>query len=378
MTRFKISSQKQIAARLLAWYSKHKRDLPWRHTDDPYRILLAEFMLQQTQVATVIPYYHRFLDRFPTVCDLANASRDDVLKAWEGLGYYARARNLHKAAHAIATDFAGAVPDTYDELKSLPGFGPYTTAAVLSIAYDRDHAVLDGNVIRVVTRVFDIRDDVAQTRVKNQLWNLAEALLPKGDAGTYNQAIMELGATVCTPKNPACNRCPLQTYCAAYKAGDPQRLPVKAKQKPRAHHALCAGIVWHKDKVLIAQRPENGLLGGLWEFPAGTQQAGESLQDTCMRGIRETAGIHIAIDDRYRTVKHAFTHFSITLHTFQCRYVKGKARALTCDNLAWVALARLNAYAFSRTSRKLIDYLQQDDQRDLFSPSNSGVGKAGI
>ena len=360
-----ISSQ--IATRLLAWYRKHKRDLPWRHTDDPYRILLAEFMLQQTQVDTVIPYYHRFLDRFPTVGDLANASQDDVLKAWEGLGYYARARNLHEAAHAIATDFAGTVPSTYDDLKSLPGFGPYTTAAVLSIAYDRDHAVLDGNVIRVLTRLFDIRDDTTQTAVKNRLWELAESLLPKGAAGDYNQAIMELGATVCTPKKPACVRCPVQKYCAAHKAGDPQSLPVKAKKKPRPHHTLCAGIAWHDDKVLITKRPRNGLLGGLWEFPAGTRRDGESLQNTCTRGLWETAGIQVAIDGRYRTVKHAFTHFSITLHAFQCRYVKGKARPLACDDLAWVALKGLNTYAFSRTSRTLIDHLQQDDLCDLFS-----------
>ena len=225
-----MTHSSQIAPRLLAWYREHKRDLPWRHTDDPYRILLAEFMLQQTQVDTVIPYYHRFLDRFPTVADLAKASQDDVLKAWEGLGYYARARNLHKAAHAIATDFAGDVPKTYGELKSLPGFGPYTTAAVLSIAYDLDHAVLDGNVIRVLTRLFDIRDDVTQTRVKNRLWELAQALLSKGEAGDHNQAVMELGAMICTPKNPACDRCPVQKYCAAHKAGDPQSLPVKAKK----------------------------------------------------------------------------------------------------------------------------------------------------
>ena len=365
----KISAQKrtQIATHLLTWYGENKRDLPWRQTKDPYRILLSEFMLQQTQVDTVIPYYHRFLDRFPTVHDLANASQDDVLKSWEGLGYYSRARNLHKAAHSISTDFSGTVPNTYDTLKSLPGFGPYTTAAVLSIAYDCDHAVLDGNVIRVLTRLFNIRDDVTQTRTKNELWDIADKLLPQGDAGDYNQAVMELGATVCTPKNPDCANCPVQKQCAIYKTGDPTTLPVKAKKKPRPHHSMSAGIVWQDNKVLITQRPENGLLGGLWEFPAGTQQSDESLQDTCIRGIKESVGIDIEINDRYRTVKHAFTHFSITLHTFQCHKVKGKIRPLTCDKAIWAPLSDLNTYAFSRTSRKLIDYLQRENQPDLFS-----------
>ncbi|MDP6042740.1 MAG: A/G-specific adenine glycosylase, partial [Candidatus Latescibacteria bacterium] len=342
-----ITSQKRtrLSQNLLSWYRQNKRDLPWRKTSDPYRILLSEFMLQQTQVDTVIPYYHRFLKRFPTVHDLASASQNDVLKAWEGLGYYSRARNLHKTAHSISTDFAGNVPNTYDELKSLPGFGPYTTAAVLSIAYDKDHAVLDGNVIRVLTRLFNIRDDVTQTQVKNQLWDLAQKLLSKGDAGDYNQAVMELGATICTPRSPNCSACPIASSCAAKKTGTPETLPIKAKKKPRPHHTMSAGIVWRDDKVLITQRPENGLLGGLWEFPAGTQQSGESLQDTCIRGIKDTTGVDIKIVDRFRTVKHAFTHFSITLHTFQCRYTKGKTQSLTCDNFVWVPLSKIETYA---------------------------------
>lgn len=364
-----ITSQKRarINRHLLDWYRKNKRNLPWRQTRNPYRILLSEFMLQQTQVDTVIPYYHRFLDRFPTVHDLANASQDDVLKAWEGLGYYSRARNLHKAAHSISTDFDGNVPNTYDELKSLPGFGPYTTAAVLSIAYDRDHAVLDGNVIRVLTRLFNICDDVTQSRTKNQLWELAQKLLAKGDAGDYNQAVMELGATVCTPRSPHCSACPIASLCAAKKTGNPEILPIKAKKKPRPHHTLSAGIVWQDNKVLITQRPENGLLGGLWEFPADTQQSKESLQDTCIRGVKTTVGIDIEVLDRFRTIKHAFTHFTITLHTFQCRYTKGKARSITCDNFAWVPLSQLETYAFARTGRKLADYLLKDRQSGLFS-----------
>jgi len=357
----------KIGKQLLTWYHANKRDMPWRHTKDPYCILLSEFMLQQTQVDTVIPYYHRFLESFPTVHDLANAPQDRILKSWEGLGYYARARNLHKAAKAISEEYHGKVPDTYDTLKSLPGFGPYTTAAVLSIAFNKDHAVLDGNVIRVLTRLFNLNDDVTQTAVKNHLWELAESLLEKGQAGDYNQAVMELGATICTPKNPTCATCPLNNVCLAYKNGTQDALPVKAKKKPRPHHTLGAGIVWKKDKVLITQRPQDGLLGGLWEFPAGTQQDNETLQNACIRGIKETVGIDIKIQDRFRTVKHAFTHFSITIHAFQCLYTKGKTQTLLCDNVAWVSLSDLSDYAFSRTSRKLADYLQKSKQTDLFS-----------
>ncbi len=358
---------KNIGKRLLIWYDANKRDMPWRHTKDPYRILLSEFMLQQTQVDTVIPYYHRFLEAFPTVHHLAKAPQDKILKAWEGLGYYARARNLHKAAQAISLQFDGTVPNTYDTLKSLPGFGPYTTAAVLSIAYNKDHAVLDGNVIRVLTRLFNIHEDVTQNTVKKHLWELAESLLSKGHAGDYNQAIMELGATICTPKNPNCPTCPLVKVCEGFQANEHETLPIKAKKKPRPHHTWGAGIVWHNNKVLITQRPQNGLLGGLWEFPAGTQQPNETLQETCIRGIKETVGIDIHIQDRFRSVKHAFTHFSITVHAFQCQYIKGNTQTLTCDAFAWVSLKELSDYAFTRTSRKLSDMLQQNMQHDLFS-----------
>ncbi len=355
-----------IAKYLLAWYEKNKRDLPWRHTQDAYCILLSEFMLQQTQVDTVIPYYHRFLARFPTLRDLAHAPQSDVLKAWEGLGYYARARNLQKAMQKVVEQYNGKIPDIYEDLHALPGFGPYTTAAVLSIAFNQNCAVLDGNVMRVLCRLFNIHDDITHPCTKKHLWQLAQELLPRGHAGAYNQAIMELGATVCTPRNPDCATCPLNAQCKAYPLGHPESLPIKAKKKPRPHHTLGAGIVWYKNKVLITRRPENGLLGGLWEFPAGTQQNGESLQETCIRGIQETAGITVKILNRFRTVNHAFTHFSITIHAFLCTHQKGKAHPVGCAECAWVSLSELHTYAFSRTSRKLADYLQQTHQPDLF------------
>ena len=364
--RVSPQTQTRIAHLLLNWYRRNKRDLPWRQTNNPYHILLSECMLQQTQVDTVIPYYHRFLKQFPTLKHLADAPQPRVLKAWEGLGYYARARNLHRAAQEMVATFNGAVPDIYDTLFALPGFGPYTTAAVLSIAFNRDHAVLDGNVIRVLCRLFEIREDITRSQVKKDLWNLAERLLAKGDAGNYNQAIMELGATVCTPRSPNCPACPLSELCAAFKTGTPEALPFKAPQKKRPHHILGVGIVWRDHELLIARRPETGLLGGLWEFPAIRQHPGETLQACCLRGIREETGITVAVQDRFRTVKHAFTHFSVTMHAFQCTYQSGTAHPLTCSDVRWVPPGELTDLAFSRANRKLIDFLLKDQQSDLF------------
>ncbi len=352
-----LSDFASIKRSLLDWYRREKRDLPWRHTSDPYHVLLAEFMLQQTQVETVIPYYRRFLEKFPTVQDLARTPGDRVLKAWEGLGYYSRARNLHSTARYIVERFNGAVPDAYDDLSALPGLGPYTTAAVLSIAYDRDYAVLDGNVIRVLCRLFEIRDDIAQTRTRTRLQKLADDLLNSGNAGDYNQAVMELGATVCRPRAPRCGKCPVDEYCAAYQSGTAESLPVKAPKKPRPHHILGVGIVSRKDKVLIARRPENGLLGGLWEFPSARQLQGEALGDTCIRAVREATGVDAALRNRFRTVRHAFTHFSVTMHAFRCEYKGGRARARTCSDVKWVVPDSLEDYAFSRANRKLIEYL---------------------
>ncbi len=353
----KPSKRAAIKRGLLAWYRREKRDLPWRGTTDPYHVLLSEFMLQQTQVETVIPYYRRFLREFPTVQDLAGTPRDRVLKAWEGLGYYTRARNLHRTARYIVDRFDGAVPDVYDELASLPGFGPYTTAAVLSIAYDRDYAVLDGNVIRVLCRLFGIQDDVGQTRTRAILQKLADNLLHRGDAGEHNQAMMELGATVCRPRAPRCGSCPVNRHCAAFHAGIVDSLPVKARKKPRPHYILGVGIVSRKDCVLIARRPENGLLGGLWEFPSARQANEESLSDTCIRAVREAAGVDAAVRNRFRTVKHAFTHFSVTMHAFQCDYTGGVARARNGSDVRWVEPDNLGDFAFSRANRKLIEYL---------------------
>jgi A/G-specific adenine glycosylase len=359
------STRDAVRRRLLDWYAQSHRDLPWRKTDDPYRILLSEFMLQQTQVATVIPYYHRFIDRFPTLPDLARSPQADVLKMWEGLGYYARARNLHRAAGVVTDTYGGEVPRSYDDLASLPGFGPYTTAAVLSIAFGQDYAVVDGNVIRVLSRLFDISDEVRGPSMRPELQKLAQHLLPPGHAGAYNQAVMELGALVCRPAAPLCRKCPLQSVCRSKRANTVIDRPVRKARSPIPHHTYSVGLVWRNGRVLLVRRPQTGLLGGLWEFPAARREASEALQVCCERGVRETTGVKAAVSSRHGTVRHTYSHFRVTMHAFNCTYRGGRARHLECDEVCWVEPDRLEDYAISRANRKIIETMNVND---LLSP----------
>ncbi|MCC7264210.1 MAG: A/G-specific adenine glycosylase [Candidatus Latescibacteria bacterium] len=342
---------------LLAWYRAHRRQLAWRQTRDPYLIWISEIMLQQTRVDQMDAYFARFVQAFPTVHDLAAASEDQVLKAWEGLGYYARARNLHRAAREVAAR-GGQLPDTYEGLLALPGVGPYTAAAVSSIAFDRDHPVLDGNVTRVLCRLLRLEADPRQAAVKAALIAAGEQLLEPGQAGDFNQAMMELGARVCTPARPRCGECPVARHCRALaELDDPARLPRKAPRKPRPHYQVAAGLIWKGDLLLIAQRPSEGLLGGLWEFPGGKQEAGETLEQCLAREIREELAIEIAVDECLAQVEHGFTHFSITLHAFRARYLSGEPQTLGCAAWRWVDPSELGQYAFSRADLQVIEEL---------------------
>jgi len=369
------SHLKAFQSALPAWFQTVARDLPWRRTDDPYPIWLSEVMLQQTRVDQAQPYYERFLAAFPTIEALALAGLDEVLLQWEGLGYYSRARNLHCAAQMVVRDFGGRFPDTYEAIRRLPGVGPYTAAAVLSIAFKRPHAVLDGNVARVLTRVFTIDDDVKKGRTRRHLQQLADVLLPPEKPGVFNEAIMELGATVCTPTAPRCPRCPVQEACGAYAAGTPEAYPVSAKKAPLPHYDIAVGLVFNDEgEILIQRRPEDGLLGGLWEFPGGKQEPDEALEETCRRELREELGIDIAVVAPFQTLAHAYTHFKITLHAFRCRLLQGMPVSANGCPVQWIPVAALKDFAFPRANRRLIEHLAKQALNPSLFDGAAGPG----
>ncbi|MCH8031369.1 MAG: A/G-specific adenine glycosylase [Bacteroidetes bacterium] len=337
--------------------------MPWREKGparkrDPYRVWIAEVMLQQTRVDQARPYFEHFVDAFPTVESLAKAELDAVLKCWEGLGYYSRARNLHRAAKQIVEEFGGRIPHDETAIRSLPGIGPYTAAAVLSIAFDKPLAVLDGNVIRVLSRVLTVENDVRSSATKRALRAVADALLDTHRPGIFNEAVMELGATICTPKAPACERCPLRSECAAFAGGNPEAFPVASKKKPIPHYEIAVGVVADATGcVLIQKRPEDAMLGGLWEFPGGKREAGESLEETCCRELEEELGIEVEIGGEITQIKHVYSHFSITLHAFDCVLTGGEPVHHADQPIRWVSLEKLNELAFPRATGKLIEVL---------------------
>ena len=358
LDRVEVGHRAAFHDALAGWFERVRRPMPWRETRDPYRIWISEIMLQQTRVDQAWPYYERFTAAFPTVDALAAADLDDVLRRWEGLGYYSRARNLHRAARLVVDEFDGNVPDTESEIRRLPGVGPYTAAAVLSIAYGRPLAVLDGNVMRVLTRVFAISDAITSSRTRRRLQALANDLLDPAEPARFNEAMMELGATVCTPSNPACPSCPLQQTCAAHAAGEPERYPISKKKKPVPHYDIAVGLIFDDDgRLLIAKRPEDAMLGGLWEFPGGKVEAGEAIPDACRRELAEELGVEVEVGVPLARVDHAYSHFKITLHAFDCRIVSGEPEHHAAQPLRWVAVEDLGDFAFPRANRRIIEGL---------------------
>ena len=356
---FASQSIKPLRRALLRWFEKNRRSLPWRSNRSPYRVWISELMLQQTRVDQVEPYFRRFTKAFPTISALARADRDEVLKLWEGLGYYARARRAHETARALQ-QHGGRFPRTYEGLKELPGIGPYTAAAIGSIAMGLDVAVVDGNVSRVLSRLYAYPGDITKAEGKRTMQSWADRLLVHGRAADFNEAMMEIGAIICSPRRPRCDECPLSKQCKAYAEGAPEHYPVKKKKKKIPTKEVGAGVIINrKGQVLIAQRPARAMLGGLWEFPGGKQDKGETIKQCIKRELKEEMGIDVKVGDLLITVPHTFSHFHMRLHAHWVRIEKGRPRAIDCDDITWVSPEKLRDYAFPRADIKIIDELER-------------------
>ncbi len=342
---------------LLAWFGREARDVPWRRTKNPYAVWVSEIMLQQTRIDQGIPYFERFLAAFPDVQTLAAARSDQVLKLWEGLGYYNRARNLYRAARIVAHDLGGTFPRTAEEWQRLPGVGRYTAGAIASIVYGERVAVLDGNVIRVLSRLFDIEDATDDAATRHRLWEIAESLVPLKAPGDFNQAVMELGARICTPRSPRCDGCPIRTYCDARARGVQEQRPVRNQKRavPRREHVVA--VLVKNGRYLLAKRPERGLLGGLWEFPAGALLPGETHKQALRRLMKDMLGVRVEVGRLIAVVDHAYSHFKVRLTVYRCEHVAGKLQPANHDQAKWVPRSHFLRYAFPKANHKFLELL---------------------
>jgi A/G-specific adenine glycosylase len=345
---------RRFAQRLVAWYRAHRRDLPWRKTRDPYAIWVSEVMLQQTQVRTVLGYYSRFLERFPTIHDLARAGDDDVLHAWQGLGYYSRARRLLAGAREVVRRHAGELPRGLSELRELPGIGPYSAGAIASIAFGLAEPVVDGNVVRVLCRAFGLRGDPTRGPLKRRLWQLARELVPREAPGDFNQGLMELGATVCTPVEPRCTDCPLGHHCSARSAGLVTQLPELPVRSAPTERRVAAAIVEQRGRVLLVQAPpEARQWARLWVFPFQELEGYEGAAEGAARAAERAAGTTFEAIERVALLKHSITRFRITLEAFRCRSTTGPFTPYVGSS--WVRWAALGELAMPAPHRRLAE-----------------------
>lgn len=353
------SKYEKITTALLTWYAAEKRDLPWRRNKIPYRIWISEVMLQQTQIATAIPYYERFLDVFPDVESLARASLEQVLKAWENLGYYSRARNLHKAAKIIMDRHNGRFPDRYSDVKALPGIGEYIAGAVCSIAFNEPVPAIDGNVRRVASRLFAISDPVNERKAQLEIADIMAKLVPADNPGDFNQAVMDLGAVICTPKKPSCPSCPARAFCSALQENLQNILPVKTRRTKIPHHQMAAAVIKNDSgEYLVVQRPENGFLGGLWMWPGGRIRDRQDAANELRRLINKDYGLEINVLTRIDSINHQYSHFKITLHPFICELrPAADQRPAVSDGAEskWITYDVLQDLAFSNADRQVIE-----------------------
>jgi len=363
-----IAGRAGIVQPLLHWFRKTNRDLPWRRTYQPYHVWISEIMLQQTQMDRGVVYFTRWIKRFPDVQAVAAATEQEILKYWEGLGYYSRARNLHRTARLITDNFAGEVPCDYAILLGLPGIGPYTAAAIASVAGNYDIAVIDANVTRVYARLFDIKEPVRERRVQQRLSEIANKLLPHGQARAYNQALMDFGGLICTPKNPSCASCPITGACAALQAGTVANRPVLGAKREIITLHKVAGIIKRKGKIFIQQRKAGDVWGGLWEFPGGEVREGEEESKLADR-ILQDCGLPVQSIEPIVRVSHQYTHHKIFLHCFLCNLTKKDAAPVlrSACRYRWIDPEQLDRFAFPAGPRKVLELIRKQNPHILDS-----------
>ena len=324
-------------------------------------------MLQQTQVQTVIEYYNRWTRLFPTVQKLADAKEEKVLKAWQGLGYYRRAKNLYKAAKEIVAKHAGIFPRDLETIRALPGIGPYTAGAIASIAFNKSVCALDVNVLRVASRVLGLHDDPAKAMVKDAIGREVQGWIPAGKARWFNQALMELGALICLPSQPHCLLCPVREFCSAFREGLQEEIPPKRSAEKKIKLTVVAGILRDpQGRVLIQKRPEGGLMGNLWEFPGGKVEPEENLSQALIREWREELGVTVLPQEEWMTIRHAYTKFDVELHVFVCRLTAGRPKALWAKEIRWVPVERLDHFAYPSANARIVRRLQEQETAQKF------------
>jgi A/G-specific adenine glycosylase len=343
-----------IAKDLLKWYAARRRDLPWRQHPEPYAVWVAEIMAQQTRLESMLPYYQRWMQRFPDLSSLAVATEQEVLSLWEGLGYYSRARNLHHAAQVVLREYGGQLPSTVEKLRRLPGIGAYTAGAIASVAFGRDETAVDGNALRVLARVFDVDLVVGSQAATRRFWELARQHLPAGKAAEYNQALMDLGAHMCTPRNPTCDVCPLKQYCLARELGIQQQRPMRARKKTLPQRCYSAAVIEREDKLLLLRRPPGGLLGGMWEFPSVLLEDGQKPKPALRRSLRDM-GLAVNPQAHLADLQHTYSHFRADLCVFRCELKDGDLNGNR--EYQWVSLPALADYPMGKLDRQIASLL---------------------
>jgi A/G-specific adenine glycosylase len=358
--------RRRVIQSLLTWFRRQQRDLPWRKDRDPYRIWVSEVMLQQTQASTVIRFFEPFIQRFPTIDALAAADEQDVLRCWEGLGYYRRARDLHRAARHLATYHQGRVPNEPSVMKELPGIGRYILGAVLSQAFDRRLPILEANSERIMCRLFGVQGDPRRAPVRSRLWQLAEALLPARHVGDFNQALMELGALVCTPSAPCCSVCPVARVCTAKRLALQEAIPVRSPPPDPIQVQEVAIVLRRGARVLLVQRPPQGRWAAMWEFPHGPLTRHETHEAAAVRLLAALTGLKGRLKPELLSLRHAVNHHHIALVCFEAGYQSGRFRSEFYVQGKWVEPRDLPAYPVSSPQRQLAQALIGAQQKKLF------------